>query len=169
MPSRHWLYFGGFLISAVLTAGALLFSVVDAFSVLAGGAVYGEEFVLIAMISEAAEWIMAALVVGTVSLVFLLATGVSILKNASLPRDDRLVTVVEWLERQYPVLRQFDVSNKVEPTTEDRRKQLKEQYVNGELSDTEFERRLEQLMDGESPPERSRSGDTTTIEIEDDQ
>lgn len=161
MVSRHWLYFAGFVISAVALVGVGLLGLADAVSVLtAGGVYYGEEFILLAMLGEAAEWVMLGLVVGAVAALFLIATVVSILRNASVPRSDRLVQVVEWLEHRYPVLRTFDVSEKVEPTVEDRKQELKEQYVAGELSDDEFEREMERLMHDDE----SDSAQTETVE-----
>ncbi|WP_136687816.1 SHOCT domain-containing protein [Halorhabdus amylolytica] len=151
MASRHWLYFGGFVLTGVALLAVVLVGVLDALSALSADAVvYGEEFVLLAMLGAAAEWVVAAVVLGTLACLFLVATVVSVLRNTSLHRDDRLVALVERLEREYPVLGQFDVSEKVEPTTEDRKQRLKEQYVDGELSDAEFEREMERLMDEES-------------------
>ncbi|WP_222913431.1 hypothetical protein [Natrinema sp. SYSU A 869] len=116
MVSRHWLYFSGFVISAVLLVGAGLMGLVDALSVLSGGMSYGEEFILLAMLGEAAEWVMAGLVLALFAVLFLTGTVVSVLRSTSIPRSDRLASIVEWVERRYPVLRQFDASGKVAPT-----------------------------------------------------
>ncbi|WP_436347956.1 SHOCT domain-containing protein [Natronorubrum sp. FCH18a] len=167
MVSRHWLYFSGFVISAVLLVGAGLIGIVDALSVLSGGMSYGEEFILLAMLGEAAEWVMVGLILGLFAVLFLAATVVSILRSTSIPRSDRLVSIVEWVERKYPVLRQFDASGKVTPTTEDRKQQIKEQYIAGEISEAEFERKMEQVMDDGSPDQTSRYGNSTTVEMKD--
>lgn len=167
MVSRHWLYFGGFVITGVLLIGAGLMGILEGLSALSGGVPASEEFILL-MLGAAAEWVVAVIVLGLIAVVFLVATGISLLRNASIPRDDRLVSVVEWLERRYPLLRRFDASEKVEPTTDDRRQELKEQYVAGEMSEAEFERQLAQLMDDTSHEESSPAHDGSTIEIEDD-
>lgn len=167
MVSRHWLYFGGFVITMILLVGVGLLGLLDALSVLSGGTSYNEEFVLLAMLGEAAEWVVIGLVLGLVAVVFLAATVVSILRTASLPRDDRLVSLVGWLERKYPFLRHFDVSKKVEPTAADRRQDLKEQYITGEISEEEFERKMEQLMNDHPSEKNVRSEDYTTVDIED--
>jgi uncharacterized membrane protein len=164
MSSRRWLYFGGFVLSSLLVVGAGLMALLEGLTALSAGFPPGEEFVLLAMLGAAAEWIVAAVVLALVALVFLVATLVSVLRNASLPRGDRLVSVVERLERKYPTLRQFDVSEKVEPTTEDRKQQLKQQYVDGELSDAEFEREMDRLLDDTTT---ENSGTGTPVEIED--
>lgn len=167
MVSRHWLYFGGFVITGVLLVGAGLAGILDALSVLSGDVYYGEELILLAMLGEAAEWVMAGLILGLFAVVFLAATVVSVLQSTSLPRSDRLVSIVEWLECKYPILRQFDVSEKVKPTTEDRKQQIKDQYITDEISEEEFEHEMEQLLDEDSTDEKSRSGTYTTVEIED--
>ncbi|WP_226042894.1 SHOCT domain-containing protein [Natrinema sp. DC36] len=167
MGSHHWLYFGGFVITGILLIGVGLVGILDALSVLSEGVSYSEEFVLLAMLGEAAEWIVVGLILGLFAVTFLAAAIISILRRASLPRDDRLVSLVEWLERKYPLLRQFDVTEKLEPTTEDRRQQLKEQYVAGEISEEAFEREMAQLMDT-TFNSKSQSKNETTIEIEDE-
>jgi len=158
MASRHWLYFGGFVVSGVLLVGAVLAGLLDGLAALSGGVPRGETAIVLTALAAAAEWVVAVLALGLVAAVFLAATGVSILKSGALPRDDRLVSLVERLERKYPILRQFDASRRVEPTTEDRKRELKERYVEGEISNAEFERRMEQLMadSEESPPSRGR-------------
>lgn len=67
------------------------------------------------MLGAAAEWVVITLVLAVVAGLFLVGAVVSVLRSASLPRDDRLVSLVERLERRYPVLRTFDVAGKVEP------------------------------------------------------
>lgn len=166
MVSRHWLYFGGFVVTGVLLVGVGLVGLLDALSVLSGGATYGEEFLLLAMLGAAAEWVVVGIVLGLLAVAFLTATVVSVLRAKSLPRSDRLASLVERLEREYPLLRQFDVSEKVEPTTEDRRQQLKEQYVAGEISEAEFEREMQRLLDDDSTEAQSRSNTHTNIEID---
>jgi len=163
MASRHWLYFGGFVVSAGLLAGVGLLAVLDALSVLAGGAASGEGFLLLAMLGAATEWVAAAAVLGLFAAAFLAASVVSVLRSASVPRSDRLATVVERLERRYPLLREFDASERVKPTAEDRRERLRERYVAGEISEREFERETERLLD-DGPDGGSGSTEYTTVE-----
>ncbi|WP_247004740.1 SHOCT domain-containing protein [Halosolutus gelatinilyticus] len=167
MASRHWLYFGGFVITGVLLVGVGLIGVLDALSVLSGNAYYGEEAVLLAMLGEAAEWVVVALALGLLAGAFLAATVVSVLRSASLPRSDRLVAVVERLERTSPLLRRLDISETVEPTREDRKRRLRERYVAGEIDDDEFEAEMERVMSGGSSSERPRTENETAVERED--
>ena len=167
MVSRHWLYFGGFVITVLLLIGVGLMGLLDAVSVLSGATSYSGEFVLVVMLAEAAEWVVIGLGLGLAAVVFLTAAVVSILRAASLPRDDRLVAIVGWLERKYPILRHFDVSERVEPTAADRQQHLKKQYIAGEISEEEFEREMEQLMTDQPSEKNVRSDAYTTIDIED--
>ena len=167
MASRRWLYFGGFVVTGVLLVGAGLMGIVDGLSALSGGVpAASEELVLLTMLGAAAEWVVIVLVLGMVAALFLTATVVSVLRSASLPRDDRLVSIVDRLERHYPIVRRFDVTEKVKPTAEERRQQLEEQYVTGEMSEAEFERKLAKLMD-DSPDGVSRSDSAPLSETDD--
>lgn len=164
MPSRHWLYFGGFVLAGILLVGAALMGVIDALSVLSDRAAYSGDVIVLAMLGEAAEWVAIGIVLGLIALVFLTATLVSILRSTSLHRSDRLVSVVERLEHEYPLLKQFDASEKFEPTTEDRQQQLKDQYVAGEITDEEFEREMERLIDDNSSDPGTQSGTSMSPE-----
>lgn len=168
MASRHWLYFGGFVLSGLLLVGVSLLALLDALSVLSDGAAYGQGPLLLAMLGAAAEWVVAGLVLALCALLFLVATLVSVLRSTSLHRSDKLVSVVEWLERRYPVLEQFDASERVGPTAEDRRRQLKEQYVAGEISNEEFEREMERLLDDGSSNTHTRSSADSVVDGETD-
>ncbi|MFC7073516.1 SHOCT domain-containing protein [Halovenus rubra] len=164
MLSRHWIYFTGFVITSVLFVGAGLLGVVDALSVLAGGVPASEELIVLTLLGEVIEWVIVLLVLAAVAALFLTATIVSVLRNTSMHRSDRLVSIVERLEHEYPILQEFDASERVEPTTEDRKAELREQYFEGEISDEEFERELGQLLDEDT--ESSQSRERTGIEFE---
>lgn len=166
MVSRHWLYFSGFVITGILVVGAGLMGLLDGLSALSGDVPASEELVLVTMLGAAAEWVVIVLVLGLVAALFLAAAVVSVLRSVSLPRDDRLVSIVEWLEGRYPIVRQFDVTEKVEPTTEDRQRHLREQYVAGEMNETEYERKLAQLLD-DTTDGPSRSENETPLETND--
>jgi uncharacterized membrane protein len=137
-------------------------------SALSGGVPASQEAAVLTMLGAAAEWVVAVVVLVLVAVTLLAATVVSVLRNASLPRDDRLVGVVERLERHYPVLRQFDASEMVEPTAEDRKRDLRERYVAGELGEAEFERKLAAIMDETSADDRPRTDERTNVELEED-
>ena len=166
MASRRWLYFCGFVITTVLLVGASLLGVLEALSAFSTGVPANEESILLELLGAAAEWVVAVLALGIVALLFLTATVVSVLRNASLPRDDRLVSIVERVERRYPALRRFDTAQRFQPTMEDRQQRLREQYVQGEISEAEFEREMAQVMD-ETPDESPQSETQRNAELDD--
>lgn len=155
MSGRYKLYAGGFVLSMVALVGIGLAGLLDALSVVTGGVYYGETFLLLAMVQEAAEWLVAGVVVGLLALLFLAATVVSVLRSKSLPKSSRIAGLVERLEHEYPVLRRFDAAERFEPTTEDRADRLKQRYVEGEISEQEFEREMDRILDDESGQHRS--------------
>lgn len=169
MAARHWWYFGLFVTTSILSVGASMMGMIDGLSALPEGAAYGEEFAPLLMLQAGGEWLVASMVLGLFSMAFLTATVVSVLRNRAFPRDDRIASVVERLERRYPILQEFDVSKRFEPTPEERKKELKAQYVEGELSEAEFERRMEQVMDGdvEKRETTTRSRRYASVEVED--
>ncbi|AFO57798.1 MULTISPECIES: SHOCT domain-containing protein [unclassified Natrinema] len=167
MGARHWVYFAGFVVTGILAAGAGLIGILDGLAALSGGVPANEVLLVVTMLGAAAEWVLIVFVLGVIAVGFLAATVVSVLRNASLPRDDRLVSIVKRLEQRYPLLRQFDAAEKVEPTAEDRKQQLREQYVAGEISESEFERQVAELMDDSSSDTRSQSESQSISDIED--
>lgn len=93
--------------------------------------------------------------------VILVLSGVglvwALVRHASLPRSDRIATVAERVEREYPPLRMLGISDLLappEPTPAERSERaladLRRQYVDGEISELEFERRVDQLVSTES-------------------
>lgn len=166
MVSRHWLYFGGFLLAGVLLIGAGLMGLLDALSVLSGGVPNGGV--------RAAGDARGSRRVGRGRAGARAARGgpargtvVSVLRSASIPRDDLLVAVVEWLERPYPPLRWLDVADRVEPTTGDRRRRLTERYVEGEIDEERFEREMAALMEDDHADGEARSGSGTSVDAGD--
>lgn len=164
MVARHWLYAAGSVLCGVAAVVAGLLGVLDVVSVLSGGPSTGGKAPLLAMLREALEWLVVVFVLGVGAAALLVAAVVSVLRNASLHRDDRLVSVVDRLEHEFPVLREFDVASTVEPTTEDREHELTERYVANEIAEDEFEREMERLLDDSSSNDRSGSRTETNLD-----
>ena len=106
---------------------------------------------------------IAVPVLGGVTLLFVLlvASGAGVawalVRNASVPRSERLARLAERAEREYSPLRMLGLSELLappEPSAEEQAEQalesLKQQYVDGELSEIEFERRVDRLVSNES-------------------
>lgn len=155
MVSRRWLYAGGAATAALLAVVAALLGVADAVSVLAGST--GAQNAVLAAVGALIEWFAAVLVFAVLSVALFAAAAVSALRRVSVPRDDRLAGFARRLERWVPPLRRFDAADRVAPTTDDRREELTERYVDGDVTEAEFERELDGLLDEEVEYGRERS------------
>ncbi|MDS0473590.1 SHOCT domain-containing protein [Natrinema sp. 1APR25-10V2] len=78
-------------------------------------------------------------------------------RHASLPRSERVASAAERLEREYSPLRMLGLSEFLsppEPSPEERADRaladLKERYVDGDITEAEFERRVDRLVANES-------------------
>ncbi|ADJ14714.1 SHOCT domain-containing protein [Halalkalicoccus jeotgali] len=83
--------------------------------------------------------------------------GWSLLQRASIPKNDRLASVAGRAEREVPLLGALGLSESLsppEPTPEERAErtlaELKRQYVDGEIDEREFERRVDRLVSNDS-------------------
>lgn len=81
----------------------------------------------------------------------------TIAQNASLPRSTRLGNLVEHLEHKYSPLQPIGLSDTLkppEPSAEEQAEQalanLKQQYVNGEITEREFEQKVDRLVSNDS-------------------
>ena len=100
-----------------------------------------------------------------VSVVFLVAllifSGIGMLwvvvQNASIPRSERIAILAERVEREYSPLRVLGLSEFLsppEPSADEHAEQaladLKQQYVDGKITEAEFERKVDRLVANES-------------------
>ncbi|MFH5801087.1 SHOCT domain-containing protein [Haladaptatus sp. CMAA 1911] len=81
----------------------------------------------------------------------------TIAQNASLPRSTRLGKLVEHLERKYSPLGPTGLSDTLtppEPSAEEQTERalanLKQQYVNGDITEREFEQKVDRLVSNDS-------------------
>ncbi|UPV99427.1 SHOCT domain-containing protein [Halorussus gelatinilyticus] len=142
--SRVTVLLGGFLLSLLALVGVTAlgaFAVLSAFLDPAAGTP-----LLVALLQTAAPFVAVAAMLGVVSLVLLVGLAVAVVRSASVPRDARLARLARTVERYYPGARSLGLSEKFEPTTEDRIDQLKQRYVEGEITELEYEQRLQELM-----------------------
>jgi uncharacterized membrane protein len=157
MGSRYRFYLGGFLLSVALLIGSGLVGLYEALTVLASGLYYQGTFVLFALVGETAEWLVAGLAFTMLAVTFLFATVVSVLRNVSMPspKSSRVARGVRWLEQKFPFLERYDASKRVEPGTEAKAEKIKQRYVEGELSEAEFEREMNDLLDEDGVGQRA--------------
>ena len=80
-----------------------------------------------------------------------------IVRSASLPRSDRIGALAKRAEREYPPLRALglaDLFTPPEPSADEQAEQalaeLKRQYVDGEITEAEFERKVGRLVANDS-------------------
>lgn len=81
----------------------------------------------------------------------------SLVRRASVPKHERLASVASRAEREVPLLGSLGLSDSLappEPTPEERAErtlaELKRQYVDGEIDEREFERRVDRLVSNDS-------------------
>lgn len=151
---NKWLWVFG---AGLALSGALLLVVVGYVALLAYSAVTSGAPIVPVLLD------IALPVLGSVAvLVAVLAlSGVGLLwvvvQNASLPRSDRVATLLERVEQAYPPLRKIGLSTLVAPPAPSAEEQadqalaaLKHQYVSGEITEAEFERKVDRLVANES-------------------
>lgn len=160
--------FAGFVFSLVLLVGI---AVVGVFGTLAalGGSAYANTPLVFAVFNAAFPYVVAFLLDGLLAAALFVWMVSSAVRQASMPRSERLAGLARIAERLSPEARDIGLSERLEPTKEDRMDELKERYVAGEIDEDEFERRMMGLMgeneDGGRASAR-RSYERTTREFE---
>lgn len=130
------------LLAGVGVAGVGTVAVLSAVASVAAG-----ESVLLAVLQAAVPFLLAFAALSVLGVALLTWLVVRTVRLAEVPRSDRLETVARGVERQVPGVEAGTVSERVAPTVADRRSALKQRYADGELSEREFERELEALLD----------------------
>jgi len=138
---------GGFLLSLFALVGLVGFGLVAALSTLAAPPAGAS--LIFAVLSAVAPYLAASALVGMLSLFLLVGLVVTAVRSASIPRNDRLAGLARTLERYSSEARDLGLSERLEPTIEDRIDLLKREYVEGEITELEYERRLQDLMSKE--------------------
>lgn len=138
--NRHWLLFAATVLSGLSAAGTAVVGVLATVSVLVTGG---------SLVLTVGGFLLGTLLLGGLTLVFAAALLSAFASRASLPRSQRVATVLHGLEAAVPPLRQLGLADRVEPTPEERRTALEERYVNGELSERQFEAALADLLEEE--------------------
>lgn len=137
----------GLLLTIFALVGVSLLGMLAALSAL-GSATGGTPLAFV-LLSAAAPYIVIDVLLGLVVAGLLVGLSIAIAQQASMPRNDRLARMARKVENYYPEAKSVGLSERVEPTTEDRIDQLKQRYVEGEIGEAEYERRLQELMDDE--------------------
>lgn len=151
----HWVLFVTFLLSTAATVGVGIVAVLAFFSALLAGGPILSAFA--GALEALMIWVVPLLLLGTLDVVLFVAAlyrGIRQFSFRSLIpsinyRSDRLSRWAGNVEARLPFLRPLGLSAKLEPTLEQRRERLKELYVEGEIGEEAFERKLGNLVEGE--------------------
>lgn len=144
------------LVGSILSGGLLLVAVGYLALVVYSGLVSGTPIVQVLLDIA----VPALLGIGSLFALFVVSCIVlvwALVRSASLPRSDRLASIADRLENEYPPLRIVGLSEFLEPPepsaeerAEDALAALKRQYVDGQITEAEFERKVDQLVANES-------------------
>ena len=102
---------------------------------------------LVAALSALLPWAVGTVVLSLVTALFSVWTVAAALRRFSLPTDDRLAALARRAEAGVPGLRSLGLAERFEPTSEERRQRLKQAYVDGEITEAEFERAVRDHVD----------------------
>ena len=144
--NAHWLLLALVGVTTVLAVGTVGVGVFAVLAGLAGGASLG------AVLSDAALVLLIAACLVAADLAFAVGFLVTLARRASLPslpENDRLADALARVERAVPPLSRLGLSDRFAVSQATRRERLKRRYVDGELTQTEYERRVRELLDEE--------------------
>ncbi|WP_254273793.1 hypothetical protein [Haloarcula marina] len=134
---RHWVLFVGVVLTTLGAVGVAVVGVVATLSTLVtGGPILG---------TVAAAVLGTALLAG-LDVVFTVALLVTLAKRASLPTSQRAANAFHRAEGLLPPLAALGLGDRFEPSVEERRAELTERYVAGDLSERELEAELQELL-----------------------
>lgn len=141
--NRHWLLLALVAVTTVLAVGTVGVGLVAVLAGLAGGAGLGAVLGDVALVLSIAALLVAADVAFALAFLVTLARRASL---PSLPENDRVADGFERAERLVPPLSRLALADRFAVSTETKRERLKERYVDGELTEVEYERRLQALL-----------------------
>ncbi|WP_137283466.1 SHOCT domain-containing protein [Halorussus salinisoli] len=142
------LLLGGFVLSLFALVGIAGVGLLAALSAL--GTAPAEASLVFVLLNAVVPYLVASALVGMLSVFLLVGLAVAVVRSASVPRNDRLARLARLFERYSSEARDLGLSDRLESTTEDRIEDLKQEYVEGEITELEYERRLQDLMSEES-------------------
>ncbi|WP_115864920.1 SHOCT domain-containing protein [Halorussus litoreus] len=101
---------------------------------------------LVALLNAVVPYALAGAFFGMLSLLLLIWTTAAAVRRASMPRSERLASLARTAERHSSEARELGLAERFEPTTEERIEALKAEYVDGEITEYEYEQRLQRLL-----------------------
>ncbi|NLV07153.1 hypothetical protein GOC83_13535 [Haloarcula rubripromontorii] len=139
--NRLLLLFAAVVLTTLGAVGLGIVGVVATVGALLGGG---------AVVQTFAGFLLGTLLLVGVNIVFSVALVRALARRASVPKSQRVAGGLARLEAVVPPLASLglsDVFAPPEPTVEERHEALTRRYVEGELSEVEYERELRALLD----------------------
>lgn len=144
--NHHWVLLTLAVVMGYALVGFLGVSMVALLAGAAGGASIG------ALLADAAIVLGITATMIVAELVLVAGFVASVVRRLSFPTNDRLARLFAGLEALVPAFRDLALSQRFQPTLEEREQEIKRRYVEGELSEWEFEREIADLL-AEAEPE----------------
>lgn len=138
--NRLLLLFAAVVLTTLGTVGVGIVGVVATLGALLGGG---------AVVQTFATFLLGTFLLVGVDIVFAVALVRALARRASVPKSQRVADGLSRLESIVPPLASLglsDVFAPPEPTVEERHEALTRRYVDGELSEAEYERELQALL-----------------------
>lgn len=154
--NRHWLLLALIAVTTVLVVGTVGVGLLAVLAGLAGGASVGAVLADAALVLLIAALLVAADLALAVGFLATIARRASLPSLPALPENERAASAFKRIENAVPQLSRFGLSDQFAVSTETKREQLTQQYVNDQLTQREYERRLQSLLTEE------RRADTIT-------
>lgn len=145
--NRLLLLFAAVVLTTLGTVGLGIVGVVATAGALLGGGAVVETF---------ATFLLGTLLLAGLDIVFSVALVRALARRASVPKSQRVAGALARLESVVPPLASLGLSAVFappEPTVEERHEALTRRYVDGDLSEAEYERELQALLGEAEDPD----------------
>lgn len=147
----------GISLVALLVSGGLLFVVLGYVGLVVYSALTTGTPIVGVLLDMAVPYLPVVAALFVVAMISGLGFIWTLVRRASLPRSERLQSLAQRAEREYPPLERIGMSESFAPPKPSPEEQaeralgdLKQRYVNDEISEREFERRVDRLVVNES-------------------
>lgn|GEM_PF-834213 len=149
--NRHWILLALVAVTTVLAVGTVGVGLLSVLAGLVGGAGLGT------VLGNAALVVLVAALLVAADLAFAVAFLVTAARRASLPglpsvENEWAAERLERAEAVFPPLARLGLADRFAVSNETKRERLKRRYVDGELTEPEYEHRLRELLDEEDEP-----------------
>ena len=157
--NRLLLLFAAVVLTTFGTVGVGIVGVVATLGALLGGG---------AVVQTFATFLLGTFLLVGVDIVFAVALVRALARQASVPKSQRVAGGLGRLESIIPPLASLGLSDVFvppEPTVEERHEALTRRYVEGELSEAEYERELQALLAEGERPDTERLDDDIAADL----